>query len=45
MVVELSRITGNPGKRDIVVVTVATGATANLTSTTAIDESHPDGQP
>ena len=46
VVVELSRVTpGTLGKRDAAVVTVATGATANLTSTTAIDESHPDGQP
>jgi len=46
VVVDLARITaGTLGKADIAVVTVATGATVNITNTNGINEAHPDWQP
>jgi hypothetical protein len=44
--VDFSRITtGNLGKSDIAVVTVANGDTVNITNTNGIVEAHPDWQP
>jgi len=46
LVVDFARLSGNAlSKGDIAVVTVATGATVALTSTTGIDEGHADWQP
>jgi Tol biopolymer transport system component len=46
VVVDLARITaGTLGKADIAVVTVATGATVDITNTNAINEAHPDWRP
>ena len=43
---DFARVTsGTVGKRDIAVVTVATGATVNLTNTNGVVERHPDWQP
>jgi len=38
-------VTGTKGKGDIAVVTVATGATVNLTNTNSAAEAGPDWQP
>jgi Tol biopolymer transport system component len=45
VVVDYARLTGTLSKSDVAVVTVATGATVNLTNTTSVDEAHPDWQP
>lgn len=42
---DFARMTGTVGKGDIAVVTVATGATVNLTNTNGVAEGGPDWQP
>jgi TolB protein len=42
---DFARMTGTVGKSDIAVVTVATGATVNLTNTNGVAEGGPDWQP
>jgi Tol biopolymer transport system component len=42
---EFARVTGTVGKGDIALVTMATGATVNLTNTNSTSEDGPDWQP